>query len=86
MEGRVSELAAYSDARSSRVTAEVMQRLEGELAAVASSTAAMVEIQTRTAVEGVRMSVEAQLAQTHADAIRRGEETRAQVNQLYAQL
>ena len=44
---------------------------------VASSTAATAEIQTRTAVEGVRMSVEAQLAQTRADALRREEETRA---------
>ena len=77
MQGRISELAAYSDGRSSRIAADVTQRLEGKITAVASSTAAMAEIQMRTVVEGVRMSVEAQLAQTRVDAIRREEETGA---------
>ena len=63
-----------------------MQRLEGKLIAVASSTATMAEIQMRTMVKGVHMSVEAQLAQTCADALCKEEQTRAQVNQLLAQL
>ena len=86
VQGHVSELAAYSDARLSHVTAEVTQRSEGKLIAVVSSTATMAEIQTRTVVEGAHMSVEAQLAQTRADTLHREEEPRAQVNQLSAQL
>ena len=60
--------------------------MEGELTVIAPSIAATAEMQTRTVVEGVHMSVEAQLAQTRADALCREEEKWAQVNQLSAQL
>ena len=63
-----------------------MPHLEGELTAVAPSTAATAAMQMRIVVEGVCMSVEAQLAQTRADALCREEETQAQVNQLSTQL
>ena len=76
VKGRVSELVAYSDARSSCVTAKVTQQLEGELAVVASSTTATAEIQTRTTMEGMRREVEAQLAQTREYALRREGEAR----------
>ena len=51
---RVKEVAEYSDAQASRVTADVTQRLEQEIVAAVTSTATMAEVTTRTVVEGVR--------------------------------
>ena len=59
--GQVEKVAAYSDAQASRVTAEVTQRLESEIVAAATSTAATADITTRTVVEGVRRDIQAQL-------------------------
>ena len=77
--GQVEKLVAYSDAQASRIAAEVMQRLEQEIRAAASSTTATAEITTRTIVEGVRRDIQAQLDQNRADALRREDEVQKRV-------
>ena len=67
--GQVEKVAAYSDVQVSRVTAEVTQRLEQEIGAAASSTVATAKITMRTAVEGVRRDIQAQLDQNRVDAL-----------------
>ena len=57
----VKEVVEYSNAQASRVTADVTQRLEKEIVAVATSTAAMAEVTTCTVVEGVQRDIQAQL-------------------------
>ena len=53
VDAKVARVAEYSDARASHVAADVTARLEQDIKAAASSTAATAEITTRTAVEGV---------------------------------
>ena len=84
--GRVKEVVAYSDVQASRVAVEVMQRLESEILAVASSTSATTDITMRTAVEGVRRDIQAQLEQNRVDALRREEEAKHRVEQISTQL
>ena len=79
-------MAAYSDAQASRVAADVTARLEHEVQAAATSTAATAELTTRTVVEGVRRDIQAQLDANRADALKRSEEAAAQVRELSAQL
>ena len=52
MEGRVQELAMHTEAQRSRFEADVTQRLESEIGAVAMSTATTAEARTREAMEG----------------------------------
>ena len=66
---RVRQVAEYSEAQALRVTAGVTQRLEQEIVAAATSTAATAEVTTRTAVEGVRRDIKAQIEQNRADAL-----------------
>ena len=82
----VKRVAAYSDAQASRVTADVTARLEHEVQAAATSTAATAELTTRTVVEGVRRDIQAQLDANRVDALKRSEEAAAQVRELSAQL
>ena len=72
--------------QTSRVAVAVAQQLEKEIEAVASSTATTAEIHTRTAVEGMRRDVQAQIEQTRADAQRRDEETQKMIQQIVAGL
>ena len=85
-EGRSREVAAYSDAQTSRIAVEVTQRLESEIVADATSTAATADITTRTTVEGVRRDIQAQIEQTGADALRCKEEAKHRVEQISMQL
>ena len=82
----VKRVAAYSDAQASKVAADVTARLEQEMQATATSTAATAKLTTRTVVEGVRRDIQAQLDATRADALRRSEEATAQVRELSVQL
>ena len=68
--GQVEKVAAYSDAQALCVTVEVTQRLESEIVVAATSTTVMADITMRTAVEGVRRDIQAQLDQNRADALR----------------
>ena len=61
---------------------QVAQQLEKEVKAVATSTAATAETSTRTAVEGIRCEVQAQINQTRTDSQRKEEEMRRQVEQI----
>ena len=70
----VKRVAAYSDAQASRVAADVTARLEHEVQAAATSTAATAELTMRTVVEGVRRDIQAQLDANRADALKRSEE------------
>ena len=70
----VKRVAAYSDAQASRVAADVTARLEHEVQATATSTAATAELMTCTVVEGVRRDIQAQLDANRADALKRSEE------------
>ena len=69
MAGQVERVAAYSEAQASRASVEVTQRLEKEIGAAAISTAAMAEVTTCKAVEGVRRDIQVQLDQNRADAL-----------------
>ena len=84
--GQVEKVAAYSDAQASHVAAEVTWRLESEIVAAATSTAAMADITTCIVVEGVRRDIQAQLDQNRADALRREEETQRQVQEISNQM
>ena len=75
LSGRMQEVAEQSQVQMSRVAVAVAQQLEKEIEAATSSTAATAEIHTRTAVEGMRRDVKAQIEKTRADAQRRDEET-----------
>ena len=79
-------MAAYSDAQASRVAADVTARLEHEVQAAATSTAATAELTTCTVIEGVRRDIQAQLDANRADALKCSEEAAAQVCELSAQL
>ena len=61
-------VAAYSDVQASRVAADITARLEHEVQAAATSTAATAELTTRTVVEGVRRDIQAQLDTNREDA------------------
>ena len=64
----------------------VAQQLEKEIEAAATSTAVTVEIQTRTAVEGMRRDVQAQIDQNRVDAQCRDEENQKTIQQIAAGL
>ena len=61
---RVQQVAEHSQAQTSRVAVAVAQQLEKEIEAAATSTATTTEIQTHTAVEGMRRDVQAHIEQT----------------------
>ena len=83
---KVAKVAEYSDARASHVAADVTARLEKDIQAAASSAAATAEVTTRTVVEGARRDIQAQLDVYRADALRKSDETQAQVREISAQL
>ena len=74
MEGCVQQLAHESGVHMLRVIEEVTQRLETEINAAATSTAAIAQTQTRDAVEGIRRDLEAQMEQNLAESRRREQE------------
>ena len=86
LSGRVQEVAEHSQAQTSCVAVAVAQQLEKEIEAAAMSTATTAEIQTRTAVEGMRRDVQAQIEQTRVDAQRRDEENQKTIQQIAAGL
>ena len=57
LSGRVQEVAKHSQAQTSCVAEAVAQQLEKEIEAAATSAAATAEVQTCTAVEGMRRDV-----------------------------
>ena len=83
---QVTKVAEYTDAQASRVAADVTARLGKEVQAAASSAAATAEIMTRTMVEGARRDIQAQIDANRADTLRQTEETKAQVQNISAQL
>ena len=65
----VKEVAEYSNAQASHVTADVTQGLEHKIVAVATSTTATAEATMHTVVEGVRRDIPAQIDQNRMDAL-----------------
>ena len=86
VESKISKVAEYSDARASHVAADVTARLEKDIQVAASSATATAEITARTAVEGARRDIQAQLDVYRADALRKSDETQAQVQEISVQL
>ena len=86
VESKMAKVAEYSDARASHVAADVTARLEKDIQVAASSATATAEITARTAVEGARRDIQAQLDVYRADALRKSDETQAQVQEISAQL
>ena len=84
--GSVKEVVAYSDAQALCVTAEVMQRLESKIAAVALSATATADITTRTAGEGMRRHIQVQIEQICVDALQREQEAQRRVEGISTQL
>ena len=72
--------------RKCRALLEVVQQLEQEIAAAATSTAAMAEITMRMAVEGMHRDVQAQIDQNRAGTLRRTEEAQRKVEQVSNEL
>ena len=66
----VGELAAETEAKTSHTIGTIAQQLEQEIIAAASSTAAMAEVTSRMAVEGMHRDVQAQIEQNRMDALR----------------
>ena len=83
---QVTQVAEYTEAQASRVPADVTVRLEKEVQAVVSSTAATAEITTRNVVEGTRRDIQAQIDANRADTLRQIAETKVQVQNISAQL
>ena len=83
---QVTKVAEYTDAQASRVAADVTARLGKEVQAAATSAAATAEVTTRTVVEGARREIQAQIDANRADTLRQTEETKAQVQNISAQL
>ena len=86
LSGRVQEVAEHSQVQTSRIAVAVAQQLEKEIEATVTSTAATTEIQTRTAVEGMRCDVQAQIDQNRAYVQRRDEENQKTIQQIVAGL
>ena len=82
----VQEVAEHSQAQTSRIVVAAAQQLEKEIEAAATSTAMTTEIQTRTAVEGMRRDVQAQLDQTRADVQHRDAQNQKTMQQIAAGL
>ena len=84
---QVTQVAEYTEAQASRVAADVTARLEKEdYKRLRSSTAATAEITTRNVVEGARRDIQAQLDANRVDTLRQTSETKAQVQNISAQL
>ena len=83
---RVKQVVEYSDAQASRVTADVTQRLEHEIVAAVTSTAATAKVTTRTVVEGVQRDIQAQIEQNRVDALRREQKAQHRVEDISKQL
>ena len=79
---RVKQVAEYSNVQASRVAADVMQRLEQEIVAAATSTAVTAEVTMRTVVEGVRRDIQAQIEQNCMDALRREQEAQSRITEI----
>ena len=72
--------------RRSCIAADVTQRLESEIVAAATSTAATAEVTMRTVVEGVRRDIQVQIEQNRADALWREQEAQHRVEEISKQL
>ena len=83
---QVTKVAEYTDAQALRVAADVTARLGKEVQAAASSATATAKITMRTVVEGARRDIQAQIDANRADTLRQTEETKAQVQNISAQL
>ena len=72
--------------KTSHTIGMVVQQLEQEIAVATTGTAMMAEIMTCIVVEGMRRDVEAQVAQTCEDALRKSEEIQCKVDQVSEEL
>ena len=79
---RVQQVAEHSDVQALCVAVEILQQLKRGLEVVATSAAAMLERQTRTAVEEVQNWIQAQIKQTRADQEMRNAEIQAAVGKI----
>ena len=77
----VQKSVAEIEAKTSRTVGTVVQQLEQEIA-----TAATAKITTRTAVEGMRRDVQAQIDQNRADTLHKIEEAQRKVEQVSNEL
>ena len=68
---RVGEVAAETEAKTSRAIRTLAQQLEKEKEAAAVSTAAMSDQRTRSAVDGLHAEIRAQISQNRPDFGRR---------------
>ena len=82
----VKQVAEYSDAQALCIATDVTQRLEQEIVAAATSTAATAEETTRTVVEGVWRDIQAQIEQNRADALHREQEAQNIITEISKQL
>ena len=86
MEGRVQQLAHESGIHTSRVTEEVTQRLEAEINAAVTSTAATAQAQMREAVDVMRRELQAQMEQNLAESHRKEQEAQETVKKIASEL
>ena len=86
MEGRVRQFAHESGVHTSRVAEEVTQRLEAEINATATSTAATAQTQMRKAVDVMRRELQAQMEQNLAESRRREQKAQENMNKMASEL
>ena len=86
MEGRIQQLAHELGVHMSCVAEEVTQRLEAEINAAATSTAAMAQTQMREAVDVMRRELQAQMEQNLAESCRREQKAQETVNKIASEL
>ena len=82
----VQRMAVETEAKTSRTVGTVVQQLEKEITAAATSAAAIAEVTTRTVVEGVRRDVQAQIDQNRADTLRKTDEAQCKLDQVSNEL
>ena len=79
---RVCESVVETEARTLRTVGFVVQQLEREIEATVTDAAAMSEMKTKSAVEGLHGEIKAHLDQNRADFNRRQRETQTTIVQV----
>ena len=83
---RVGELAVEMEGKTLHTIGTIVQQLEQEIIAAASSTAVTAEVTTRTAVEGMRRDVQVQIEQNRPDALCESKAVHSKVDQVSEEL
>ena len=86
MEERVRQFAHESGVHTSRVVEGVTQRLEAEINAAATSTAATAQNQIREAVDVMRREIQTQMEQNLAESHRREQKAQEIMNKMASEL